>query len=205
MSQHAAVHWQDQQAQLSSHTLCVSEQHPQPDGHGHQNLEPRHKGTSSPHEGSAHQAMRHDSAPPPCGFWFGCCTYMPCGGGGGGYPCYGRHPLIYVPRVNQGLRCDAVMPGWLKCLKHVYRPSACISKLFALSAQQALLARQIPHVHILHTVQGFHLVLLGWRLAVWLLRVAALTVRALLLPVLLRREALVVPLRRAARKACSAV
>ncbi len=36
----------------------------------------------------AHQARRQPSALAPCcGRLYGCCTYMPCGGGGGGYPC----------------------------------------------------------------------------------------------------------------------
>ena len=49
-----------------------------------------------------------------------------------------------------------------------------------------------------------HLVLLRRRLAIWLLRVAALAIGPLLLlPVLLRRVALVVPLWRPARVACT--
>ena len=52
-----------------------------------------------------------------------------------------------------------------------------------------------------------HLVLLWGRLAIWLLRVAALAIGPLLLllPVLLRRVALVVPLWRPARVACTQV
>ena len=76
-----------------------------------------------------------------------------------------------------------------------------------MSEQHTLLAPKRRTLRCCHGVQVLHLVLLRRLLAIGLLRVAALTltVGALLLPVLLRRVALVVPLRRPAGKACTRV